>query len=790
MSQERQLDTIINLSNDYIIDIPSEDTQLVEKPNQNTKTKMMSMVSCAAITIGGIVAGTLYLAFRNEKVASNHKITYSFTAPQDNTGNIVIHNNNDYPIEVHDLKFVSNAIINTTASDAIYGELAPLGEAKLEILNTENNALTYKLTELSPQKIVIEPNSSKNFTYLYEKALGAVDVGVLPTNLDLTTHQGAQSLPMSGRCTGVNCDDPFAGKLVGGYYTDWDMYGRQFPAKDIPVDKLNTIYYAFIKYDRSGNVSLLDSYSDNIQLPALMDLQHKFPYLKVLLSFGGYTLSSDFPYLAQDPTARTNFAKNVLAMLEQFKFSGVDIDWEYPTNADSNNYILLLKTLREQFDATGKKYLISIATSAGEDKISAIGNNWKEVAKYIDHINLMAYDYNGPWSPLSDYQSPVCLPSDDPNGQSLSIKSTIAFYEKYGFPKEKISLGMPAYFRGVKVANMQKNGLWQPVTGAPNGQWDNTGVYEYNCAVAKQCYQGSQLPSDCVYLDEQKTLYGNYSRTPSIVCPNESAIFTGDSTSSVKDKSCYALNNNMKGVFFWALSGDVRNDDNKSLLNAASETFKSNTCSPTAQTSMSHWAASLNITTEAQWQEFITKLQRSMAISYAGGIVVAGLFKLIEKITHELLMKIFPQANSKIEQACMYFGVKTIIFLGALYYLGTPLLPAIITNALVRGMISIGFSNITSLLSGTVASASITLGPKLVTATPQEIIIAVLSLLSVYAGTQALSTYSMGKRLLCSSFENVSNMVNTLGHSGFFKRSMNLIVGKTQLQQSQPIFEV
>lgn len=790
MSQERQLETIINLSNDHIIDIPSEESPLVEKIDQRLITKKMSVVSCAAITIGSIVAGIVYLAFRNEKAANNYKIKYSFTAPHDNAGNIVIHNHNDYPIEVLDIKFTSNAVINTTSSSAIYGELAPLGEAKLEVLSAQNNAITYKLTESAAQKIIIEPNTSKNFTYLFDQVLGAVDVGVLPTNLDLTTPQGAQSLQISGQCEGVSCDDPFAGEVVGGYYTDWDMYGREYPAKNIPVKNLNTLYYAFIKYNSSGDVSLLDAYSDNIQLPALMELQHKFPYLKVLLSFGGYTLSSEFSALAQNPTARANFAKNVLAMLEQFKFSGIDIDWEYPSAAESNNFVSLLKTLRDQFDATGKKYLISIATSAGEDKISAIGANWKEVAKYVDYINLMAYDYNGPWSPLSDYQSPMCLPSDDPNGQALSIKATIGFYEKYGFPKEKISLGMPAYFRGVKVSSMQKNGIWQPVTGAPNGQWDNTGIYEYNCAVAKQCYQGSQMPADCVYLDEQQTLYGNYSRTPSIVCPKESAVFTGDSITSVKDKSCYALNNNMKGVFFWALSGDVRNDDKKSLLSAAADTFRSKTCPSTAEASMNHWAASLNIITDSQWQEFITKLQMSMALSYVGGIVLASLFKLVEKITNEILIKIFPQANSKKDQACMYFAVKTIIFLGALYYLGSPLLPAMVVNALVRGMISVGFSNITSLLSGTVASASITLGPNLIAATPQEIIIAVASLLSLYAGTHASSTYSMGKKLMISSFEQVSKMVDTIGHSGFFKRTMQSFVGETELRQSAPIFEV
>ena len=47
-----------------------------------------------------------------------------------------------------------------------------------------------------------------------------------------------------------------------GYYTDWDMYGRNYMASQIPVKNVNNIVYAFINYSVNGDITETDPNSD------------------------------------------------------------------------------------------------------------------------------------------------------------------------------------------------------------------------------------------------------------------------------------------------------------------------------------------------------------------------------------------------------------------------------------------------------------------------------------------------------------------------------------------------
>lgn len=59
------------------------------------------------------------------------------------------------------------------------------------------------------------------------------------------------------------------------------------------------------------------------------------PGVKVLVSVGGYgSASSNFPQVMRDATARMNMISSSLARIQQFKFDGMDIVWEYPNAND------------------------------------------------------------------------------------------------------------------------------------------------------------------------------------------------------------------------------------------------------------------------------------------------------------------------------------------------------------------------------------------------------------------------------------------------------------------------
>ena len=63
-------------------------------------------------------------------------------------------------------------------------------------------------------------------------------------------------------------------------------------------------------------------------------------------------------------------------------------------DADKENYIELLKELKEAFEPHG--YLLTAAVSAGKPTIDR-AYNVPEMSKYLDIINLMTYDFHGGW---------------------------------------------------------------------------------------------------------------------------------------------------------------------------------------------------------------------------------------------------------------------------------------------------------------------------------------------------------------------------------------------------------
>ena len=68
---------------------------------------------------------------------------------------------------------------------------------------------------------------------------------------------------------------------------------------------------------------------------------------------------------------------------------------------DKENYVQLMKELREALDAEAKKrnresYLLTFASSAGKWSLD-VGYDLKSLLKYADWVNVMTYDYFGAW---------------------------------------------------------------------------------------------------------------------------------------------------------------------------------------------------------------------------------------------------------------------------------------------------------------------------------------------------------------------------------------------------------
>jgi len=150
---------------------------------------------------------------------------------------------------------------------------------------------------------------------------------------------------------------------------------------------------------------------------------------------------------------------------------------------------------------------------------------------------LMAYDFAGSWSTVSDNQANLY------GGQGFSNVSGDDAFKSYvsrGATASKINLGMPIYGRGFE----QTNGLHQAYSGIGTGTWE-AGVWDYKA-----------LPMSGATVTEDSTNVASYSYDSS-----KKELISYDTPNIVKTKAQYVVSKGMAGSMFWELSADKTGAD-------------------------------------------------------------------------------------------------------------------------------------------------------------------------------------------------------------------------------------
>ena len=321
-------------------------------------------------------------------------------------------------------------------------------------------------------------------------------------------------------------------RVVSAYFADWDVYGRGYYVKDIPVTQLNVVQYAFgvPGYDpATGTVScnVLDPWADYQQVYWTGDNtvdgvadnpsdpnQHLFgnfnqlqklkaanPNLKVEISLGGWTKSTWFSTLASTPELRQAFVSSCIDTFIKGNlpgggwpegaggigaaaglFDGIDLDWEYPTQvaggnvnvspADRHNATLLAAEFRKQLDeygaTTGKHYLLTAALPAATSSTKYY--ELSDITQYFDWDNVMTYDFNVPSGPVVASNTLFTRDPRDPNAadRTWNTSGTVDYYLANGVPASKIVVGVPFYAQQYLRTGTEGRGLYTP--------FDNTGT--------------------------------------------------------------------------------------------------------------------------------------------------------------------------------------------------------------------------------------------------------------------------------------------------------------------------
>ncbi|XP_068227287.1 chitinase-3-like protein 1 [Palaemon carinicauda] len=248
------------------------------------------------------------------------------------------------------------------------------------------------------------------------------------------------------------------------YYTNW-AYWREGAAKytvgDIDLDLCTHLVYAFAELDANSlTIKASDTYLD---LPSGLNNYKKFtnlknikPGIKTTLAIGGWIdsqSSSKYSTLVSSATNRKKFINHVIPFLKNYKFDGLDLDWEYPSPGDKANFGLFVKELKTAFEPEG--LLLTAAVGASEEK-AKYSYDIPTLSQYLDYIHLMTYDFyvyesNGSWESNADHHSKLFNDAGKRDAHS-TVKNWIA----RGASARKLVLGVPLYGRSFTLSTSQK----------------------------------------------------------------------------------------------------------------------------------------------------------------------------------------------------------------------------------------------------------------------------------------------------------------------------------------------
>ncbi|XP_026742791.1 probable chitinase 10 isoform X2 [Trichoplusia ni] len=240
------------------------------------------------------------------------------------------------------------------------------------------------------------------------------------------------------------------------YYTNWSWYrpgiGKYSP-EDIDPSLCTHIVYGFAVLGDDGLIKAHDSWSDYDNRFYEKVVEYKRYGIKVSLAIGGWNDSAGDKYskLVNDPAARARFVTHVVNFLQKYGFDGLDLDWEYPKcwqvdcsqgpDSDKEGFADLVLELSAVLKPKG--LLLSAAVSPSKKVIDA-GYDVPVLARHLDWIAVMTYDYHGQWDKKTGHVAPLYYHPEDDNTY-FNANYTIHYWMQKGAPANKLVMGMPTY---------------------------------------------------------------------------------------------------------------------------------------------------------------------------------------------------------------------------------------------------------------------------------------------------------------------------------------------------------
>ncbi|RKH06128.1 glycosyl hydrolase [Corallococcus sp. CA053C] len=181
---------------------------------------------------------------------------------------------------------------------------------------------------------------------------------------------------------------------------------------------------------------------------------------KALLMLGGMGEYDGFKAATETVEKRRNFVRNIITVMRELEFDGVDVDWEpILLPQDGPPLLALLDDLR----AADENILITVPVGWVNSNFT-LGKKdadfHRELAARVDQMNVMAYKMSGHWGQWDSWHSSALF-AESP-GHPSSVSSSVEAFIKAGVPPQRIGVGIGFFgtcWKGVTEPRTPLDGL-------------------------------------------------------------------------------------------------------------------------------------------------------------------------------------------------------------------------------------------------------------------------------------------------------------------------------------------
>ncbi|KXH32852.1 hypothetical protein CSIM01_04345 [Colletotrichum simmondsii] len=286
-----------------------------------------------------------------------------------------------------------------------------------------------------------------------------------PINLSAPCQAGYGSCSIASTPSCAKGGGSTNGRTIG-YYQSWNVRTRKCDTKtpkQLDTKGFTHLFYSFAFIDPTSFAVVPAHDDDPAQMREFTGLAKDG--LKTWIAVGGFDFSNPetkthhtWSDMVSTKANRAAFISSAREYMDEYGFTGIDLDWEYPGEPkrggrkleDTRNFAMLLREMRAAY---GDQYGISLTLAP--DYWYLRWFDAKAMEPFVDFFGFMAYDLHGFWD--EDVKTLGKVVRGQADIREIGNNTVPLWFD--GLDPKKINFGLAMYGRGYTVSDKSCNGL-------------------------------------------------------------------------------------------------------------------------------------------------------------------------------------------------------------------------------------------------------------------------------------------------------------------------------------------